>query len=111
MGRFFRIGVVLLLLLPGQAAWALALTVKVEGLDKKLEDQVLTYLDISHEQGTDSKLSLAQLQRLNDLAPQQIKTALQVFGYFRARVNSDLRQSGKTPGWPRIGWIPAHRSG
>jgi translocation and assembly module TamA len=102
MGRFFRIGVVLLLLLPGQAAWALALTVKVEGLDKKLEDQVLTYLDISHEQGTDSKLSLAQLQRLNDLAPQQIKTALQVFGYFRARVNSDLRQSGNT-------WLATYR--
>ncbi|MEJ2397721.1 MAG: autotransporter assembly complex protein TamA [Gammaproteobacteria bacterium] len=102
MGRFFRISVVLLLLLPGQAAWALALTVKLEGLDKKLEDQVLTYLDISHEQGTDSKLSLAQLQRLNDLAPQQIKTALQVFGYFRARVNSDLRQSGNT-------WLATNR--
>lgn len=91
MANLFRIGVLLVLLVAGQTAWALALTVKVEGLNPKLQTQVLTYLDINRQQG-DTDLSLARLQRLHDQAPKQIKTALQVYGYYRATVKSDLHQ-------------------
>lgn len=84
-------GLLLLAVLSAQTAWALALTVKVQGLDQKLHDQVVKYLDISREQGQ-TKLNLARLQRLHEQAPKQIKTALQVFGYYRATVKSDLQQ-------------------
>lgn len=91
MTRRIRLAVLLVLLAPSQLVWALALTVKVDGLNDKLHDQVMNYLDISRAQD-DASLTLERLQRLHDRAPRQIKTALQVYGYFRASVRSELRQ-------------------
>lgn len=91
MTRLIRLTVLLLLLVPFRAVWAVPLTVKLDGLSDKLQDQVMNYLDISRAQD-DPKLSLARLQRLHERAPQQIKTALQVYGYFRASVISELHQ-------------------
>lgn len=87
-----------MLLLAGmlsQTAWALSLTVKVEGLDQKLHDHVLSYLDINREQAN-ADLTPARLQRLHERATEQIKTALQVYGYYQARVKSELRQEDQS---------------
>lgn len=81
--------------LAPQWAWALALNVHIDGLSPELRDHVEAYLDIMQEQGTD-KLTLARLQRLHDKAPQQIKTALQVYGYYQATVQSSLQQQDDT---------------
>jgi translocation and assembly module TamA len=91
MARVFRVGVFLVAVILAQAAWGVSLTVNIEGLDQKLRAHVLTYLDISREQGN-GNLTQARVQRLHERAPEQIKTALQVYGYYQARVKSDLRQ-------------------
>jgi len=78
-----------------QAVRAVPLTVKIEGLDQKLRDHVETYLDIFQAQD-DKKLTVTHLQRLHDKAPEQIKTALEVYGYYQARVQADLRQEDET---------------
>ncbi len=78
-----------------QTVRAVPLTVKIEGLEQKLRDHVTTYLDIYQEQAND-KLTVARLQRLHDEAPQQIKTALEVYGYYQAKVQADLHQEDET---------------
>lgn len=95
MLRVVQLGVLLVSVMLSQAALAVPLTVKIEGLDQKLRDHVADYLDIFREQSND-KLTLARLQRLHDQAPEQIKTALQVYGYYQARVKADLHQEDQT---------------
>lgn len=74
-----------------QAAWAVSLSVNIVGLDQKLRDHVASYLDIFHEQ-TKKEISPARLQRLYAQATGQIKTALQVFGYYAPRIQAELKQ-------------------
>jgi translocation and assembly module TamA len=95
MMQAFRIGVLLLAVIMSSDVWAVSVSVKLEGLGQKLHDHVLSYLDISRVQG-DAKLSLARLQRLHDKAPTQIKTALQVYGYYQADVQASLTREGET---------------
>lgn len=95
MRRLFPSTILLLAVLAPQWAWALALSVNIEGLSPELLDHVDAYLDIKQEQDAD-KLTLARLQRLHDEAPQQIKTALQVYGYYQATVQSSLEQQDDT---------------
>ena len=76
------------------AAWCVSVTVNVVGLEStNLRNHVLSYLDISREQGNPD-LSLVRLQRLHQQAAGQIKTALQVYGYYQARIKSELVEDG-----------------
>lgn len=95
MVRLFQFGMFLVAGLWSQAVWSVPLTVNIEGLGQKLRDHVAAYLDINREQGNE-KLPLARLQRLHDEAPEQIKTALEVYGYYQARVQADLHQEDQT---------------
>ena len=83
----------LLAVMMSSNVWAVSVTVVLSGLGQKLHAHVLSYLDISRVQG-DASLSLARLQRLHDKAPAQIKTALQVYGYYQASVKASLTQEG-----------------
>ena len=102
-----------------QAAWCVSLSVYIIGLDQKLQDHVSTYLDISREQSKPD-LTLVRIQRLHARAARQIKTALQVYGYYQPHIKSELHQEGQTwiatytitPGDPiRIGSVDLVVSG
>jgi len=97
MRRFFHVVMLLVASVVPQGAWALALSVNIDGLSPALRDHVAAYVDILQQQesGADN-LTLARLQRLHDRAPQQIKTALQVYGYYQASVQSSLQQEEGT---------------
>lgn len=91
MSRWLRIGVLLLVATLSQTAWCASLSVKIEGIDNELRDHVFGYLDIKREAERD-EFSLGRLQRVHDKAEEQIKTALQVYGYYHVHVKSELRE-------------------
>ncbi|MBI1424986.1 MAG: BamA/TamA family outer membrane protein [Gammaproteobacteria bacterium] len=94
MMQVFRITLLLTAFLLARSAWAIPLTVNIVGLDQKLRDQVKAYLDIAQEQSNPA-LTLSRLQRLHDRAPQQIRTALQVYGYYHPQIRDELQQHGE----------------
>ncbi|MBI3562166.1 MAG: outer membrane protein assembly factor [Gammaproteobacteria bacterium] len=75
---------------------AATLRVRIEGIDSDLQTQVRAYLAISREIDS-SDLQAARLQRLHNQAPEQIKTALQAFGFYRAEVHGELVHNDE--GW------------
>jgi translocation and assembly module TamA len=93
MTWLFRVGVFLGVIMFSPSVWCVSVTVDIEGLTPTLRDHVLSYLDISREQGN-SKLALTRLQRLHRQAPRQIKTALQIYGYYQPHIKSELREDG-----------------
>lgn len=76
-----------LLLLATQGA-AARLKVEVEGLDGKLQANVLALLAIYQER--DADLAVGRIQALHRLAPEQIAEALAPFGHYRVAVEGDL---------------------
>jgi translocation and assembly module TamA len=93
--RVCRVSLLLLGLVLSSVAWGVPLTVNLNGLDQKLHDHVLAYLDIAREQDN-RDVSLARLQRLHQRATQQIQTALKVYGYYQPHIQAELRQEGET---------------
>ncbi len=77
----------LLLPAPGQGG-----EVIIEGLDKALSEAVLASIGIAAEQDN-RRLSPARLQALHARAPEEIRRALQPFGYYRPRIEASLVQS------------------
>lgn len=73
--------------------WSLELSVNIQGLDNPLENHVEEYLDIYRAQ-KNGELSLGRLQGLHSQAEEQIRTALQVYGYYKPIIQSDLKQVG-----------------
>ncbi|MCU7929498.1 MAG: autotransporter assembly complex protein TamA [Candidatus Thiodiazotropha sp. (ex Codakia rugifera)] len=67
----------------------LEVTVKVEGLESRLKDNVLAYLSVEREKKRDA-LNEARLRLLHDKAEGEIHTALQPFGYFKPTVTGSL---------------------
>ncbi|MEW7992103.1 MAG: autotransporter assembly complex family protein [Candidatus Thiodiazotropha sp.] len=68
---------------------ALDVVVKVDGLKKKLEENVLAYLSVARERQRES-LNAARLRLLHDKAEAEIGAALRPFGYFKPGVNGSL---------------------
>ncbi|MEW8035839.1 MAG: autotransporter assembly complex family protein [Candidatus Thiodiazotropha sp.] len=68
---------------------ALDVVVKVDGLEKKLEENVLAYLSVARERQRES-LNAARLRLLHDKAEAEIGAALRPFGYFKPGVNGSL---------------------
>ncbi|MCU7856202.1 MAG: autotransporter assembly complex protein TamA [Candidatus Thiodiazotropha sp. (ex Lucinoma borealis)] len=67
----------------------LEVIVKVEGLESRLEDNVLAYLSVEREKKRDA-LNEARLRLLHDKAEEEIHTALQPFGYFKPTITSSI---------------------
>ena len=78
------------LLLPG--AHAATVQVAIDGLPPTLTESVLATLDIGAEAQRE-RVSPARIRRAHSAAPQQIRTALEASGYFRATVDASLRQA------------------
>lgn len=87
----------LLILTPLQAAnSALAVRVEVRGLDDKPEQNVLALLSVEREKGRDD-LTLSRLRFLHGRAKEEIRRALQPFGYFRPTIQASLEDT--EDGW------------
>ena len=86
-------GFVVVLILLGLAVprlvWSLELIVNIRGLDDTLKKHVQDYLDIYRAQNN-AELTLARLQRHHNKAEDQIRTALQVYGYYKPVIHSEL---------------------
>jgi translocation and assembly module TamA len=83
---------IILALLPASAP-ALELSVKIEGLERKLEDNVRAYLSVEQEQAHQG-LTASRLRLLHKRAPAEIRQALRPFGYFRPSIESSLNERG-----------------
>ncbi|HEX7043271.1 MAG TPA: autotransporter assembly complex family protein [Burkholderiales bacterium] len=81
------------LLLPAPVLAALALEVTVVGVDGAVRDNVLATLTI-YEERERSDLTAARVRRLHANALEQIRSALQPFGYYRPRIKATLAQEG-----------------
>lgn len=84
---------VILFLLLSQTAQGDTLSVTIEGLPDELREHVEEYLDIHREQSRD-EIVAGRLQRLHVKAEEQIKSALQVYGFYKPAVTAQLLQDG-----------------
>ncbi|MCU7915754.1 MAG: autotransporter assembly complex protein TamA [Candidatus Thiodiazotropha sp. (ex Gloverina cf. vestifex)] len=86
MRFFFYILVSFLLPVP---VAALDLKVDVGGLESELEANVRAFLSIEQERQHEG-LTVSRLRLLHDKAPEEIRQALQPFGYFAPKIKSEL---------------------
>jgi translocation and assembly module TamA len=87
MRHFFYI---LILLLPASAL-AIDLTVRIEGVERKLEDNVRAYLSVEQEKAQKG-LTASRLRLLHKRAADEIRQALRPFGYFEPTIESSLEE-------------------
>ncbi len=100
--RLSLLPLVVLLASPAHAGVQLA----VDGVGDPLKSAVVSAAELS--QYAKREVSDAQMRRLYERAPAQVKTALQPYGYYDATVTGDLQKAGKdwrvtlhvTPGEP-----------
>lgn len=75
------------------------LTVRIQGLEEELRENVEAYLSI--KQLTDEPLTNeARMRWLHDKAEQEIRRALEPFGYYRPQIEADLNQTAE--GWEAV---------
>lgn len=91
-----RLALCLLFVLLLPAAHAATVQVALDGLPSALTESVLATLDIGAEAQRE-RVSPARIRRAHNAAPQQIRAALEASGYYRATVESSLRQG--EDGW------------
>ncbi|MBB6241610.1 autotransporter assembly complex family protein [Rhodanobacter sp. MP1X3] len=65
----------------------------VDGVDDTLKNAVTSSVELSQYAARD--VSEAQARRLYERAPDQVKTALQPYGYYEATTTGDIQQIGK----------------
>ena len=85
-------------------AWGLDLTVHIEGVDGEVKKNVEAFLQIYQERGNKA-MRAARLRRLHSRATDEIRRALQPFGYYRVEVDAELAR-GKGEG---AGWVATYR--
>ena len=66
--------------------------VKIVGLDKELEDNVLMFLSIEQHKNH-TLISEDRLKQLHKKAPLEISKSIQPFGYYQSVVNAELTQT------------------
>jgi len=71
------------------SATHIAVEIQIEGVKGELLKNVLAYLSLE-QQKNHPRLSDRRIQRLHKQAPEEIKLALQPFGYYRVNVTSEL---------------------
>lgn len=81
----------LLLFLPSLGFSAESLKIKVLGVKGELKDNVLFHLDIVKQKDSD-ELSARWIKRLYGKGPEQIRAALQPFGYYNPVIDSSLNK-------------------
>ncbi len=81
---------IIIALLPATAL-ALDLTVRIEGLERKLETNVRAFLSVEQERAHGS-LTPSRLRLLHRQAPDEIRQALQPFGYFEPTIEGALNE-------------------
>lgn len=86
----------LLLLVPAVAWGALAVEVRVEGIDGALHDNVMQRLTLATER-EHPLLEVYRLRRLHQRAAGEIREALRPFGYYKAEVQAELTE--RDGGW------------
>ena len=86
-----RLGILLILCLMGMASplLAITLTVEVNGISGLEKDNVLAYLKIDKEK-THPNLTPIRIRRLHAQATQEIRQALQPYGYYKVLVRASL---------------------
>jgi translocation and assembly module TamA len=72
------------------------ISVRIEGIDGRLEDNVRALLDVERF-GTREDLSAAAVQRLYGKVPDQVRSALRPYGYYEPEIETELSE------WKR-GW-------
>ena len=82
----------LFVLCPLSVLAGIPLEVEVVGLEDPLEENVLHYLDIEKKKN-DEELSVHWIKRLHEQAPQEIREALQPYGYYLPVIKSQLTES------------------
>jgi len=80
------LGLVLVLPVP---AWAVNLGIELTGLEGDMRKNALAHLQIYQER-EQPQLRVGRLRRLHQRAPEQIRRALQPFGYYQVDVDADL---------------------
>jgi translocation and assembly module TamA len=86
---FCRAAPWLLLLVALPAFAAGTINVSVDGIDKTLHKNVLLHLSIE-QQKNEPDLTPGRVRALHTRAPDEIRAALQPFGYYRPRIGSSL---------------------
>jgi translocation and assembly module TamA len=87
----------LLFLLAVGPVWPqIHLEVEVKGVKGKALKNVMAYLSIA-QQEEEPQLTEGQILHLHGKAPGEIKTALEVYGYYRAQVQAELQK--RPEGW------------
>lgn len=82
----------LALFLVAGSAWSqVQIQVEVKGVKGKALKNVMAYLSIAHQKET-PPLTEEQIRQLHDKAPDEIKTALKVYGYYQAQVQAELKK-------------------
>ncbi|MEW5744784.1 MAG: autotransporter assembly complex family protein [Nitrospirota bacterium] len=80
---------------PPRAALSPAtLSVEVIGVEDPLLGNILSFLAIEQEK-SDQALTAERIERLHERAPEEIRRALQPFGYYTPEIRSDLVRSGR----------------
>ena len=69
-----------------------SVNVKIYGIDGELETNVRLYLSIE-QQKDHPLLSEGRIHRLHKKAPQEISNALQPYGYYRPKIETELNQT------------------
>jgi translocation and assembly module TamA len=80
------------------AAFGASAQVELSGVEGELADAVRANLELSRFAGRD--VSLVQARRLHRLAPEQIRAALEPYGYYQAQVEGELVPIEARPGQP-----------
>ena len=67
-------------------------SVQLDGVDGPLRDAALAGLELNEYGSRD--VTAAQVHRVYDRAPDQIRSALEPYGYYHVEVNGELRENG-----------------
>ena len=89
---FSAVLTVFMLFLPSPILAATPLTVEVSGLEEELQTNVLNFLNIEKNKNNE-KLTARWIQHLHEQAPQEIREALYPFGYYHAKIQSELTET------------------
>ncbi len=100
----FRAALLCLLTAFPPSAIAVALEVRVEGLEAPLRDNVLALLSVEQRRQLPG-FTVERLRHLHRQAEREIRTALQPFGYYNPEINGEL----EAPRPDREGWRATYR--
>ncbi|MDY6943438.1 MAG: autotransporter assembly complex family protein [Pseudomonadota bacterium] len=84
---------ILLTILSSASAWAQQVTVSIEGLPRDLQTNAEASVTLARM--ADRELTPAQIRRLHTDALEEIRRALEPFGYYQTDIHSSLKQTAE----------------